>query len=224
MNFADPTQILRSLEVLVEPGSVTELRALSTSKRTMSGYYNNLETMAQHAATITDAEGVYLTLNPVNPDLLARSANHVTPWAKHTTADNDILRRRWLPIDFDPRRPAGISSTDAEHELALDRAQQCNLWLSDRGWPEPVLASSGNGGHLLYRIDLPNDAHSTDLIKRILNVIADRFSDDQVEVDRNVFNPARIWKLYGTYAQKGDSLTDRPHRLSRLLANGGAIQ
>jgi hypothetical protein len=32
-----------------------------------------------------------------------------------------------------------------------------------------------------------------------------------------VFNPARIWKLYGTIARKGDSLPDRPHRLARVL-------
>ena len=31
------------------------------------------------------------------------------------------------------------------------------------------------------------------------------------------FNPARIWKLYGTLAAKGDPTPERPHRLSRLV-------
>jgi len=32
-----------------------------------------------------------------------------------------------------------------------------------------------------------------------------------------VFNPARIWKLYGTVSRKGDSIPERPHRLARIL-------
>lgn len=35
--------------------------------------------------------------------------------------------------------------------------------------------------------------------------------------DQTVFNPARLWKLYGTTARKGDDLPERPHRLARLL-------
>ena len=37
-------------------------------------------------------------------------------------------------------------------------------------------------------------------------------------VDLKVFNAARIWKLYGTKACKGDNTTERPHRLAKLLA------
>jgi hypothetical protein len=220
----DHSAIHHTLELFVEPGTVVELRALETSHRTISGYYDNLEVMAEHAATITDASGVYFTLNPVNAALLARSHNHPTLWTKHTTLDADILQRRWLPIDFDPIRPAGISSADTEHELALTRAAECRDWLmTEYGWPSPIAADSGNGSHLLFRLpDLPNDEASRELVKRILEAIADKFSDDQVEVDRNIFNSARIWKLYGTWAQKGDSTADRPHRLSRILSNGGA--
>ena len=43
------------------------------------------------------------------------------------------------------------------------------------------------------------------------------FSDQRVKVDTTTFNPARIVKLYGTPARKGDSTEDRPHRLARLL-------
>lgn len=39
------------------------------------------------------------------------------------TADNHIDRIRNLLIDIDPVRPAGISSTDQEHEAALGMAQ-----------------------------------------------------------------------------------------------------
>jgi hypothetical protein len=43
------------------------------------------------------------------------------------------------------------------------------------------------------------------------------YSDDVVSVDLTTFNAARIWKVYGTLACKGDTLPDRPHRLARLF-------
>ncbi len=87
------------------------------------------------------------------------------------------------------------------------------VW-SGVGWPEPILADSGNGAHLLYRIDLP--ANDDGLVKRVLEGLAFRFDDAEVRVDTTTHNPARIWKLYGTLAAKGDDTDERPHRLARL--------
>jgi hypothetical protein len=42
-------------------------------------------------------------------------------------------------------------------------------------------------------------------------------SDDQVSVDTGVYNAARIWKLYGTIACKGDNTPERPHRPARFI-------
>src|SRR5207253_3103309 len=90
-------------------------------------------------------------------------------------------------------------------------------WLQRRGWPAPVAADSGNGGHRLYAIDLPNDDASRTLLQRCLEALALYFSDSEVKIDVGVFNAARIWKVYGTLACKGDNLPERPHRLARLL-------
>ena len=70
--------------------------------------------------------GVYVTLNPVNPALLARASNRLRTVGRNDalTSDADITKRRWLPIDLDPVRPSGISSTDQEHLLAVERAFQ----------------------------------------------------------------------------------------------------
>jgi hypothetical protein len=97
------------------------------------------------------------------------------------------------------------------------RASVCRAWLSHNGWPLPLSADSGNGGHLLYRLALPNDEVSRQVLQRCLKALAERFSDDAVKVDTGTFNAARIWKLYGTFACKGDPLPDRPHRLTRIL-------
>ena len=130
------------------------------------------------------------------------------------TTDTDITQRRWLPIELDPVRPSGISATDEEHAKALARTIEIRGALRDRGWPEPIVADSGNGGHLLYRIDLPSNDDG--IVKRCLQA-SHIASMTNVVVDQSVFNPARIWKLYGTLSREGDNLSDRPHRLARIL-------
>jgi len=214
----DIAETRRALSLILEPGQVAELRVLNTRRGTVSGYFDDFEKLALAAATWSGkVPGVYLTLNPVNADLLARAHNRVREFARETTSDVDILARRWLPLDFDAVRPAGISSTDAEHIAALDKAQECRGYLRAEGWPDPILADSGNGGHLLYGVALPKDDASRRVIASCLKALAFRFDDQAVHVDQGNFNAARIWKLYGTAVCKGDSLPKRPHRLARIL-------
>jgi len=210
--------VRQSLDVLAGTGTVVELRIPNSPKGTISGYFDNLDQLARAAEEWNGrTPGIYMTLNPVDPNLLARSANRLTQYAKHTTSDADILRRSWLPIDLDSVRPSGISATDEEHRLALARAEEIRAWLGEQGWPDPISADSGNGAHLLCRIELPNDDQSRELINKCLEALDWLFSDEKVKVDPTTSNAARIWKVYGTLACKGDSLPDRPHRLAKLL-------
>jgi hypothetical protein len=184
----------------------------------VSGYFNNADALIQAVTSLNGAgPGIYLTMNPVTPALLSRAANHITVHATNTTADRDVECRQWLLIDIDSTRPAGISATDSEHEAAIALAREIRGVLSEEGWPAPILADSGNGAHLLYHINLPNDDNITKLLKRVLEALARRFDNGQVKIDQSVFNPSRIVKLYGTPACKGDNVPERPHRLSRLL-------
>ena len=162
----------------------------------------------------------------MHPDLFARSVNTYQKYAIETTADKDILRRQWLPIDLDPIRPAGISSSEGEHAAALQKARVIREWLISEGWPAGafVLADSGNGGHLLPRIDLPTDDTTRGLVKTCLEALDAVFSDDMVKVDTSTHNAARIWKIYGTMARKGSDTTDRPHRLAKILEAPEAMQ
>ena len=77
------------------------------------------------------------------------------------------------------------------------------------------MADSGNGYHLLYRIDLP--AADGGLVERVLKSLAARFDNEHVKIDQSVYNPARICKLPGTMARKGDHTEARPHRRAKLL-------
>ena len=216
-------EIDRALDVLLPKKGVVEVRALNVDRGgTVSGYFDvrHRDDLLHAAAELSSsAKGVYLTLNPVNPDLLARAANRCKKYARQTTSDQDITCRRWILLDFDPVRPSGISATDAEHSVAIERAREVIEWLWAIQFPKRsvVLADSGNGAHVMVRCSLPNDAESTELVRAIIGAVAIRFSDERVDVDLTTFNPARISKIYGTLSCKGDDVPDRPHRIAGLL-------
>jgi hypothetical protein len=136
---------------------------------------------------------------------------------KETTTDRDVRAYRWLPIDLDPVRPAGISSSETELKGALQLRNEIAEEIS-RSYelPQPLKAISGNGGHLLYPLpDVPPKEYARAL-KLLLDEISLRFSSPAVTIDQAVHNPARIWKLYGTTARKGDEVPAGFNRETRL--------
>ncbi|MEP7354860.1 MAG: AAA family ATPase [Acidobacteriota bacterium] len=217
---------LRTIRVLFVPGDVIELRCLNVGRtadrngKLHAGYFNfeGQDALSSAIRSVDGrADGVYAVLNRLNPDLLARSANRLRVGLKPTTTDADIIEWRWLYIDLDPSRPAGISSTDLEHQTAFERAVTIRDYLSGLGWPEPLYSDSGNGAHLLYRLPLLDLKSAAVLVKACLRSLSARFSDAAVKVDESTGNASRLCKLYGTMTRKGDSTTDRPHRRSRLI-------
>ena len=222
MDGSDET--VRFLRTIFAAGDVFEIRALNAvtadyqREHAESGYFDfdHIPLAAEAIARLRSYSGAYVTLNPVNPALLGRANNRIAPARRdNSTADGDVLARRWLPIDCDPVRPAGIASTDTEHEAALALAREIRDGLSSIGWPEPVMLDSGNGAQMLYRIELPADDEG--LVRRCIEEIA-KASTDQVKVDMAVFNAARIWRIAGTMNRKGDPLPDRPHRQARIIS------
>jgi len=218
-----------SISILFAPGQVIEVRAI-TDDGIASGYFDSHEELVKKVSAldgIEQVQGIYVTLNEVDPSLLSRRSNRIKMRLSKkdaTTADADIIRRRWLPIDIDPVRPSGVSSTDEEHQVAIDRACIIRDYLSEWGFPEPIVADSGNGAHLLYWIDLTNDPASLELVKQCLETLSVLFSDDIANIDTANYNAARIWKLYGTVSRKGDNTKTRPHRRSRVITEPECIE
>lgn len=234
------TNFARVYEMFFKPGEVTEIRAYGLSRQNKAwegwaggtgivfGYFDNGKDFAKAAEALEKAKahGIYYTLNPVLPDLLARASNRLKAADGKTpsTADKDILFIRWIPIDLDPIRPAGISSTNEELAEAIKLRDRLAKWLQAKGWKHPIKAVSGNGAHLVYRLkdheiqDRQNIAEDPVVIKikMALHGIHKKASSTKVEIDTKVFNPSRIWKLYGTTARKGDSTATRPHRQSYI--------
>lgn len=211
--------ITKSLKLLKTENEVVELRILKTANQgTVSGYFNDYQALAKQAASFDgEVPGIYITLNPVKEELLTTNLNRTTNWAKKTTSDQDIAKRRFFPIDLDPIRKSGVSATNEEFEEAKKLGVIIKEALEKKGWPAPIVASSGNGTHLLYAINLPNDNDSRELVKQGLESLDFRYSNNLVDVDTSVSNSARIFKLYGTKACKGENTDERPHRYSSIL-------
>jgi hypothetical protein len=218
----DEAGVRKTLARIIKSGAVFEVRALDAELRgsrrtdTVSGYFDNVDACLSELEKLTTAKGIYFTFNPVNAALLARRENRLA-YAEKNAATNDqhILQRRWLLLDVDADRPSGISASDSEKEAAHKKAREIHDYLKGLGWPLPVAADSGNGYHLLYRVDLPCDDGK--LLEQLLAALATRFDGDGAKLDRSVHNPSRIVRLYGGRAAKGDNTEERPHRMSKIL-------
>jgi putative DNA primase/helicase len=231
-------EIRKVYNVFFKPGEVVELRALGCGGKNKAwegfarqdlgvfGYFDNAEAFAQ-AATALDRlqeppHGIYFTINPPLPAVMARSSNRLVAVNKKRpcTSDKEARCVRWLPIDLDVSkalRPAGISSSKEELDLALEAGRQLLAFLSqDMGFPDPVKGMSGNGYHLNYRVPEMDPEEGKVLIKQCLAALKTKLTVEHVDVDQKVFNPSRIWKIYGTHARKGDHIEGRPHRQSFL--------
>jgi len=221
-------------DLFVKPGEVVEIRILGAygkypawgndwAKGTVSGYFDNHEDLCKYLKLADRAQchGVYFTLQVIDPRLIGRAMNRLKP-ADVTTSDHNALFYRWLPIDIDPNRPSGISSSDSELMAAMALREEVVTWvIGNMGLPSPMKGMSGNGAHILFPLpDLSVNEQSTAFIKKTLQGLSGRFSNNQVSIDTAVFNPARIWKAYGTAARKGDPVPGneyreaRPHRIS----------
>ena len=140
--------IAERFDRMFEPGEVHELRVPKVdgkNNRIDIGFFDDYQALAKAAAFYSGrAPGVYITMDQLPRDLLARGYNKVVQWAGESQgASNDnVTRRTWFKIDADPVRLTGISATDEEMNRAIVMAQSIREWLTDRGWPEPLFAQS----------------------------------------------------------------------------------
>ena len=218
----DTNNITKAIQLLHSNGELFEIRLINGGYNA-SGYFTNADIAIKalqdfhpewNARTKTArAANIFITLNPINMSCYSRKQHDCfIENAQPTTKDNEITALHWLLIDLDPKRLSGVSSSEEELELAKKKARVIHDFLSDRGFKEPIRAMSGNGIHLVYRFDVPNTAENVAVFENALKVLSEKFSDEEVEVDTTVFNPARICKLWGTIAQKGATTPERPHR------------
>lgn len=214
----DIREIRKTLEVF-KGGELVEIRQIG--KYTMSGYFKDYKVLVDAISQYPN-ETFYFVMNTINDQCYAKEQHEqlmVCGKKMTTTSDNDITCRDWILIDADPKRTSNVSASDVEKEKAKSTIGRVHNYLRDMGFSTPVIADSGNGYHLLYKVimDCEEEAQNSQTVKRFLQALDMMFSDEFVSIDTTVFNPSRITKLYGTIACKGANTADRPHRVSKIL-------
>ncbi|MGL4465184.1 MAG: hypothetical protein ACRC1K_23765 [Planctomycetia bacterium] len=219
-------------------GTVFEARLISAKsyryKEIQTGVYDGDHIPAAARAVVNKSldpavpmQGAYFTINDVKRDCLARANNRLIKADKGgTTSDAEIDARRLILIDVDPKRPVpDVSATDAEVAAAREVADGVVAYLTAKNWPEPLVVFSGNGWHVYYRIDAPNDAASASLVERFLKSLAAKFDTTAATIDTKVFNASRISRIAGTVTRKGDHAPEigRPHRVAYILSNPATL-
>ena len=215
-------EIKRAINLLHGNGEVFEIRILDAGPQgrdTYSGYFTKAEDVLANLAKVPEGPNTqcYITLQVLKDEHMSKrqGGKLVKALKGDSTNDNGATDYKWLLLDFDPERLAGISSNQEELEKAHQAARAAYDGLKAEGWEEPIIALSGNGYHMLYRVDFKREEQP--LFEKVLNGIADKYSIPGAKVDTTTGNPSRISKLYGTTARKGNNTEDRPHRQARIL-------
>jgi hypothetical protein len=183
-------EIIDALNVYHEHGNIIELR-IPNKDGAIGGLYDDFETLAKDARLYSEKKeynGIFITINKINSAMNDQVANS-TKNDYHRTTDEDISQIRFLPIDLDPIRKSKTSSNEEEHNAAYEKAVDI---MNELNWPLNALigTDSGNGVHLLYRVQLENDPSNVALIKQCLEALDYLFSDDVIKVDTQTSNPS----------------------------------
>jgi hypothetical protein len=204
-------------DVMKANSELVELRLFEpNSNKVYSGYFTNIDTI------ITELQkyelcNCYYTLNRIDEALYSRSQKDHFMLKCQTTADNNIIGYDWILVDCDCEKPVGVMSTDEELSYAKKKANEIYAYLRSENFENPIVAVSGSGVHLLYRVSLKNNDERRKLVKDFLEALGLMFSDDRVKIDASVANPSRIARLEYTVNRKGSNTTERPWRMSYFV-------
>jgi hypothetical protein len=215
-----PVDAIQAAVSLLHPqGGLYECRMVGTSKGTVSGYFDNVSDLACAIEPWHGKTSIYITINCLKTELLARGRNRLVPFARVTTAAEDVVARQWFGIDVDSVRPRGVPATEHELDAALARRDAIVHYLvENNGFSPPLPIISGNGGWALWRVDLPNTEEVGRLYQQALKALDQRFSDGAAKADPAVHSAAQLMKLCTTIAVTGDAIPGRPHR--RVITQG----
>jgi KaiC/GvpD/RAD55 family RecA-like ATPase len=216
----DREQLYQWWKIFHDEGDLHEIRIHGIGSFNASGYFRDIDSIINAIQKYDAQENaqIYFVLNKINDECYNRAQkDKIVNYVKPTTSDADIVGRKWILIDFDPKRQTGTSSSKDELLKARDAARKTYDFLVDQGINPPVVAMSGNGYHLLVRVQLANTDENQALVSRFLKAISMMFQTEDIDIDLKVYNASRICKLYGTWAKKGANTEERPWRMAKLI-------
>lgn len=211
MNYVDPEPIKTALMALYKKGDLIEVRAWDKQHNVYTGRYTRCKKLLEDIKLLNEDCDVYYVLNPVGDKhgLRDLSRGGLCTW------EQDVPWRRFFLLDFDPKRECKIA-THQQWLASFDAACKAKTWLESFGFKGIVLASSGNGCHLLVPCELPNDAEGKEVVRKVQRIVSTKFSTADVECE--CFPDAnRLVRAYGTLNMKGTETVALKHRQSEIL-------
>lgn len=106
--------------------------------------------------------------------------------------DTDISNRRWLFIDIDPEHKIGENATKTQTVEVYNIASDVIRYLEKFNFSKYIIACSGNGYHIFYRIDLENTDENNIIYTNFIKALKSKFP----RIDSSVSNTGRIVRLY----------------------------
>lgn len=198
-------------------GGLHEVVALRSDGTLAMGHFDVLEAADAAIARLKLYRAIWSTLNPLASLPPGRTLNPMQLTRGSRAGAANVSRRCSLLFDFDPPRPKNTMSTDAEHEAALAKANECRTWLRSLGWPHLPLCDSGSGAHVRAYVDMDASAESTRLVQRVLRALKQRYSF----VDSTASDLPRLCRFYGSWNRKSaENSPERPWRQSAVLHEG----
>ena len=194
-HFFDEDTIRRTISLMKPNNELFEVRIIGKGnrKRIISGYFTDTDTLIKQFDLVDPRNtNIYITINKVNEDCYAREQHDCFRQTDASTHDHEIDAYEWLFVDLDPERVAEVSSSDDELEAARLLSDKVYAYMKNLGFREPIRAMSGNGHHLLYKINLPNTDENKNLIERCLTNLASMFNNGKVKIDIVNHNQSRV--------------------------------
>ena len=211
-DLPDLNMVRQAIALFADPAHDVFITSLPSKKHACFSP-SALDHICSFISDATNGRSMYFGINPIGP---------VEGHAK----DSDVVRRRWLFIDVDRNKTLQPNdpSTDQEHEDAKELASEIAVYLGEAGFPTPIMCDSGNGWHLYYRIDLPNDNASKSLIREVLAILDTTFSDIRGDVGAECYDARRLSRIPGTWSRRGEKSKARPYRMCKLVSVPTSIE
>ena len=224
-HFDSQAHICKALSMLHDSAPL-ELFACKDKGVPMVGFFDNVEAAAAEAVAWNEKGfNVFTNLNKIDLDEEMRGALNKplqTAGRELRCANKgDVMEVNWLLVDVDPVRACDnqhVPSTDDEQGCSYEVAKAIQKFICDKlGGPLPLFATSGNGYHLLWHVDLPVNEKIEEIAKKFLLALAKKFNAEGASVDTSTASLFHLTKVYGTVARKSEATEERPHRYSEIL-------
>lgn len=211
---------------MLQEGTPFEIFVCKDKGVPMVGFFDEVEAAASEAVAWNEkGYNIFTSLNRIDLDEAMRGALNKPLQAAgrelRCAKKGDVKEVKWLLVDIDPVRACDnqhVQATDDEQQRSYEVADAIEKYICDElGGPLPIFATSGNGYHLLWRLDLPADENSEKNVKNFLLALAKKFNSQGASVDTSTASLFHLTKVYGTVARKSEATDERPHRYSEIL-------